>query len=111
MSVRIDGKHSTTVKGPKAGLLRSGSSPLPAWLANAREDIACSSEMADSLSAELFVDMAEVETIVSHELSELIRLQLLVRETGRELVLINVSENLVSVFTITRLDRLIQLRV
>ncbi|WP_372722518.1 STAS domain-containing protein [Novipirellula sp.] len=56
------------------------------------------------------VDLAHVQRISSHELSELIRLQLLVRKSGRKLVLENADENLRSIFELTRLTRLIEMR-
>ncbi|EMI21948.1 hypothetical protein RMSM_01125 [Rhodopirellula maiorica SM1] len=56
------------------------------------------------------VDLSQVERITSEELSELIRLQLLVRKNGRKLVLKNVEENLRSIFELTRLTRLIEMQ-
>ncbi|GAA5510853.1 STAS domain-containing protein [Novipirellula caenicola] len=59
---------------------------------------------------EILVDLSQVERITSQELSELIRLQLLVRKGGRKLVLENADENLRSIFELTRLTRLIEMR-
>jgi len=58
----------------------------------------------------LVVDLTAVEMISSDELNELIRLQSKIRNAGRKLVLENVQEHLWQVFTVTRLDRLIEMR-
>ncbi len=59
---------------------------------------------------EVVVDIAAIETISSDELSELIRLKSKMRNAGRSLVLENVQQHLWEVFTVTRLDRLLDLR-
>ena len=58
----------------------------------------------------VLVDLSQVEKISSHELSELIRLQVFVRKSGRKLVLENTHLNLRNIFELTRLTRLIELR-
>ena len=60
--------------------------------------------------ANLVVDMHVVETISSDELTALIRLHTRLRNEGRQLVLENVQDQLWQIFTVTRLDRLIEIR-
>ncbi len=57
------------------------------------------------------IDLSNVERIDSNELSELIRLQLSARSRGGSLMLKNAHENLQKVFAMTRLDRLIEMRL
>ncbi|WP_197231583.1 STAS domain-containing protein [Novipirellula artificiosorum] len=65
-------------------------------------------EQADE--AEVIVDLSAVQMIASSDLSELIRLQLAARQLGRRMILQNPQVNVLEVFTLTRLDRLIELR-
>jgi anti-anti-sigma regulatory factor len=62
-------------------------------------------------SEEVVLDCAEVATVNSEDLNQLIRFQARLRQEGASLVLANVPEHLVNVFTMTRLNRLFELRV
>ena len=55
---------------------------------------------------EVYVDLSATKSINSEGLNDLIRLNGKVRQQGRQLVLENVSEQLMAVFHLTRLDRL-----
>ncbi|MFK8113663.1 MAG: STAS domain-containing protein [Rubripirellula sp.] len=79
-------------------------SKLP-WLANVSERFEYATD------TEIIVDLSTVETISSKELSELIRLQLLAKHYGKCLVLKNLHATVKEILTLTRLDRLIELRV
>ncbi|TWU57814.1 STAS domain-containing protein [Rubripirellula reticaptiva] len=74
------------------------------WLKEAK----CTAENCDH--AEVIVDLSDVTRVSSHDLNELIRLQLHIKNGGQRLVLSNVQETVFQVFTLTRLDRLIELR-
>ncbi|MGB7326563.1 MAG: STAS domain-containing protein [Rubripirellula sp.] len=74
------------------------------WLRDAK----CDAE--NSESPEVIVDLSDVTRVSSHDLNELIRLQLHIKNGGQRLVLSNVQETVFQVFTLTRLDRLIELR-
>ncbi len=63
-----------------------------------------------STCAEIVVDMSAVQRIRSQEINELIRLQLEINADGRKLVLENVLDHLWQVFSVTRLDRLVEIR-
>ncbi len=60
--------------------------------------------------AEIVVDMSTVQQIRSQDLTDLIRLQLDCKGNGRKLVLEKTLDHVWQVFTITRLDRLIEIR-
>lgn len=68
------------------------------------------SKAEDSDGPEVVIDFAEVATIRSEEISDLIRLRSSLRNRGRTLVLENVRESVMQVFLVTRLDRLLDLR-
>lgn len=74
------------------------------WLTKAK-DVA-----AQAVSAEVVIDFSSVQKISSRELTELIRLQLFVKQSGRRLVIVNSQEIVRQIFILTRLDRLIELR-
>jgi anti-anti-sigma factor len=74
------------------------------WLEVANEAVRQSSV------GEIVIDLSGVEQITSRELNELIRIQLLAKQLGNCLVLLNPQELISQVLTLTRLDRLIQLR-
>jgi len=59
---------------------------------------------------EIVVDISAVARISSAELNELIRLHLDVKQDGRRLVLQNAQLQLWQIFTLTRLNRLIDIR-
>lgn len=59
---------------------------------------------------EILVDFAAVEMICSEDLSELIHLQSTLRKAGRTLILENVEPHLWQIFSVTRIDRLIEVR-
>ncbi len=59
---------------------------------------------------DVVIDLTNVCKINSKDLNELIRLQLRVKHRGQRLVLTNVQETIFQVFSLTRLDRLIELR-
>ncbi len=59
---------------------------------------------------EIVVDISAVAKITSAELNELIRLHLDVKQDGRRLVLQNAQLQLWQIFTLTRLNRLIDIR-
>ncbi len=61
-------------------------------------------------AVEIVIDLGAVATISSEELNGLIKFQSHARHNGCTLVLENVCEDLVKVFTVTRLDRLIAIR-
>lgn len=86
------------------GMAVKMSSTSSDWLST----IARAIEQADE--AEVIVDFSAVEMIASSDLSELIRLQLAARQLGRRMILQNPQDNVLEVFTLTRLDRLIELR-
>ncbi|TWU58789.1 hypothetical protein Poly51_15690 [Rubripirellula tenax] len=73
------------------------------WLEQAKQKAEQSPEI------DVVIDLTGIERINSHELNKLIRLQLHVKQCGRRLVLVNVQETVFQVFTLTRLDRLIEL--
>lgn len=60
--------------------------------------------------SEVVVDLSSLTTISSDDLNELIRLQAKLRQQGRTLVLKNACEIITQVFTVTRLDRLFEIR-
>ena len=74
------------------------------WLSQATRDAQAGE------GEEILVDLSGVERIASDQLGELIRLHLRVKQTGHRLVLSNVRSNVLEVFTLTRLDRMIELR-
>ncbi len=74
------------------------------WIVQAK----CEAEQ--SVCEEVVVDLSDVYHINSSDLNDLIRLQLRVKHSGQRLVLCNVQETVLQVFTLTRLDRLIELR-
>lgn len=74
------------------------------WIVQAK----CDAEQ--SVCEEVVIDLSDVYHINSNDLNDLIRLQLRVKHTGQRLVLANVQETVLQVFTLTRLDRLIELR-
>ena len=55
---------------------------------------------------EVYVDLSATRSINSEGLNDLIRLNGKVRQQGRQLILENVSEHLMMIFHLTRLDRL-----
>ena len=63
-----------------------------------------------SEAVEIVIDLGSVATISTEELNGLIKFQSHARHNGCTLVLENVCEDLVKVFTVTRLDRLIAVR-
>jgi anti-anti-sigma regulatory factor len=63
-----------------------------------------------STDHEIVVDISAVDRIVSAELNQLIRLHLHLKEEGRLLVLQHAQHHLWSIFTMTRLNRLIEIR-
>lgn len=75
------------------------------WLESAKETI----EQKTSIG-EIVIDLSNVNRIRSHELNELIRLQMLAKKYGNCLVLLNPQAIISEVLTLTRLDRLIHLR-
>ncbi|TWU38988.1 hypothetical protein Q31b_40670 [Novipirellula aureliae] len=97
----VDVDHKRT-PAPAAGSSKHGAPKH--WLAAARRGLEQGSE------TEILVDLRSVELISSQEIGELIRLQLSARQKSRRLVLNNPQPNLLEVFTLTRLDRLIELR-
>lgn len=74
------------------------------WIVQAK----CDAEQ--SVCEEVVIDLSDVYHINSNDLNDLIRLQLRVKHTGQRLVLANVQQTVLQVFTLTRLDRLIELR-
>lgn len=60
--------------------------------------------------AEIVVDISAVDRISSAELNQLIRLHLDVRQQGRVLVLEQAQRQVWEIFTLTRLNRLIEIR-
>lgn len=82
-------------------------SPRPSgtWLTDAKK------EAEESSEREIMIDLSQVQRIASDELCELIRLQLTVKHSDQRLVLCNVQETVMQVFNLTRLDRLIELRL
>jgi anti-anti-sigma factor len=75
------------------------------WIVQAK----CDAEQ--SICEEVVIDLSDVYHINSNDLSDLIRLQLRVKHSGQRLVLCNVQETILQVFTLTRLDRLIEMRI
>lgn len=74
------------------------------WMRDASNAIQQSDE------PEIVVDMSSVQQICSEDLNELIRLQLELKTQGRKLVLENALDHVAKVFSITRLDRVVELR-
>lgn len=74
------------------------------WIVQAK----CNAEQ--SACEEVVIDLTGVDRINSNDLNDLIRLQLRVKQSGQRLVLVNAKEAVLQVFTLTRLDRLIELR-
>lgn len=74
------------------------------WMHDASNAIQHSSE------AEIVVDMSSVQRICSEDVNELLRLHLELRTQGRKLVLENALDHVAKVFSITRLDRVVELR-
>lgn len=77
---------------------------LGEWIVDARKTA------MQTTDVEIVVDMSTVREICSRDLSELIRLHLETKERGRKLVLENTLDHLWEVFSLTRLDRLIEIR-
>jgi len=69
-----------------------------------------SNAIQHSSEVEIVVDMSSVQRICSEDLNELLRLHLELRTQGRKLVLENALDHVVQVFSITRLDRVLELR-
>ncbi len=59
---------------------------------------------------EVVLDCREIATVNSEDLNQLIRFQTRLRHDDATLVLTNVPEHLVDVFTMTRLNRLFEVR-
>lgn len=74
------------------------------WLTDAEQEAERGSQR------DVIIDFGQVEKVSSDELNELIRLQLHLKHGGQQLILANVQETVFQVFTLTRLDRLIELR-
>lgn len=95
------------IPAPAAGVSTPASSnhgTSTNWIAVARRNVEQGSE------TEIIVDLRNVELISSQEIGELIRLQLSARQKSRRLILKDPRPHLLEVFTLTRLDRLIELR-
>ena len=63
-----------------------------------------------SVDEEIVVDISAVKRIRSAELNQLIRLHLDIKHQGRILVLENAQPQVWEIFTLTRLNRLIEIR-
>ncbi|TWT82379.1 hypothetical protein CA13_38420 [Planctomycetes bacterium CA13] len=74
------------------------------WIASVKTKI----EHSDQ--AEVVIDLSGVTVIDSHDLGELIRMQLSAKQLGRRLVLKDPQADVLKIMTLTRLDRLIELR-
>jgi anti-anti-sigma regulatory factor len=74
------------------------------WL----EDAKCA--VRRTAGPEIVVDISTVARITSAELNELIRLHLDAKQDGRKLVLQHAQPQLWQIFTLTRLNRLIEIR-
>jgi anti-anti-sigma regulatory factor len=74
------------------------------WL----EDVKCA--VRQTAGPEIVVDISTVARITSAELNELIRLHLDAKQDGRKLVLRHAQPQLWQIFTLTRLNRLIEIR-
>jgi anti-anti-sigma factor len=59
---------------------------------------------------EIVVDISSVDKIQSSEINQLIRLHLDVKQQGRRLVLERAQHQIWEIFTLTRLNRLIEIR-
>ena len=59
---------------------------------------------------EVMLDCGDVAVVNSEDLNQLIRFQTELRHESATLVLTNVPEHLVDVFTMTRLNRLFEMR-
>jgi anti-anti-sigma factor len=64
----------------------------------------------NSNEPEIVVDMSSVNHVRSQELNELIQLQRELNAQGRKLILENTLDHIAQVFSITRLDRVLELR-
>jgi anti-anti-sigma factor len=60
--------------------------------------------------SEVVIDLSGVDRISSGEINQLIRTYGIVRRSGSTLVIENAHEQLIHIFTLTRLDRLIKIR-
>ena len=69
-----------------------------------------SNAIQHSSEQEIVVDMSSVQRICSEDVNELLRLHLELRTQGRKLVLEDTLDHVATVFSITRLDRVLELR-
>jgi anti-anti-sigma factor len=69
-----------------------------------------SNAIQQSGEREIVVDMSSVRRVCSEDLNELIRLHLELQTQGRKLVLENALDHVAQVFSLTRLDRVLELR-
>ena len=80
---------------------RSGESQ---WL----KEVTC--DVDHTANTDVVADMSTVYEISSEQLNQLIRLRAKIRQQSRKLVLENVQDEVWQVFTVTRLDRLFEIR-
>ena len=76
----------------------------PHWLEEA------SYALDHTTDTEIVVNLSSLQTIRSSQLNDLIRMQVRARQAARRLVLENVQDQLWQVFTVTRLDRMFEIR-
>ncbi len=76
----------------------------PRWLSQLQE------QTGDAYDEEVVVDLANVERIDSHELGELVKLHLRLREKDGRVVLENAHGGVLEVLELTRMNRLMEIR-
>ncbi len=72
------------------------------WLQSVQHSAAACNE------ERVVVDLTTVEVVNSRELNEIARLQLALRERGKQLILENATRRVSEIFEITRMNRLVE---
>lgn len=87
-------------------LQRRPAEPLPESIAPWLQSVQHAA--VDCIEERVVVDLTTVEGVNSRELNEIARLQLALRERGKQLILQNATRRVSEIFEITRMNRLVE---